>query len=145
MKKTSSLKRILSLLLTFVLIAAMALTLGACAADDGKDADPTPTPSQEVKNELSFKFVVVDAEGVETTFDITTDKATVGEALLDEKLIEGEDSEYGLYVKTVNGITADYNVNGTYWAFYVNGEYASAGVDSTEVVDGATYMFKVEG
>lgn len=49
-----------------------------------------------------------------------------------------------LYVKTVNGITADYDTDQTYWAFYVNGEYASTGVDSTPVNEGDTYEFKVE-
>ena len=68
----------------------------------------------------------------------------MGEALLDQELIAGEDSDYGLYVKTVNGITVDYDTDGSYWAFYVNGEYASSGVDSTPVADGDTYSFKVE-
>ena len=48
------------------------------------------------------------------------------------------------YVKKVNGITADYDADQTYWAFYVNGEYATAGVDSTTIEEGATYSFKVE-
>ena len=91
-----------------------------------------------------FTFEVVDGEGNQTNFVINTDKETVGEALLDQELIAGEDSDYGLYVKTVNGITADYDTDGSYWAFYVNGEYASSGVDSTPVADGDTYSFKVE-
>ena len=86
----------------------------------------------------------IDADGNETPFEITTEKATVGEALLDEGLIEGTDSAYGLYVTKVNGIEANYDVDGTYWAFYINGEYAMTGVDSTNVEDGATYSFKVE-
>ena len=64
--------------------------------------------------------------------------------MLEVDLIAGETSNYGLYVKTVNGITADYDVDQTYWAFYVNGEYAMAGVDSTTIEEGATYSFKVE-
>ena len=68
----------------------------------------------------------------------------VGDALLEEGLVEGEDGAYGLYVKKVNGILADYEVNQTYWAFYINGEYAMSGVDITPVEDGATYAFKVE-
>ena len=40
--------------------------------------------------------------------------------------------------------TADYDVDQTYWAFYVNGEYASTGVDSTKIEEGAAYSFKVE-
>lgn len=91
-----------------------------------------------------FTFNVVDGEGTETVFEVHTDAETVGAALLACELIAGEDSEYGLYVKTVNGITADYNVDQTYWAFYINGEYAMTGVDSTNVVAGDTYTFKVE-
>ena len=153
MKKTNLLSRISSLLLCIVLIAAMALSLGACAADDAKNPDvkesERPQQVQQDENivgegDISFKFVVVDADGKETEFTVKTDADTVGKALLDANLIAGEDSEYGLYVKTVNGITADYDTDGSYWAFYINGEYAMTGVDSTEIEDGATYMFKVE-
>ena len=93
---------------------------------------------------VKFTFIVVDADGNETDFVINTDKETVGDALLEQNLIEGEEGDYGLYVKTVNGITADYDTDQTYWAFYVNGEYASTGVDSTPVNEGDTYEFKVE-
>ena len=80
----------------------------------------------------------------DASFEIHTDKTIVGEALLDLELIEGDMGDFGLYVKTVNGITADYDTDGTYWAFYVNGEYAMTGVDMTDIVDGDTYSFKVE-
>ena len=93
---------------------------------------------------VKFTFIVVDADGNETNFVVSTDKETVGDALLELNLIEGDDSEYGLYVKTVNGITADYDTDHTYWAFYVNGEYSNTGVDSTPVNEGDTYEFKVE-
>ena len=81
---------------------------------------------------------------VSTAFQIHTDKTTVGDALVELGLIEGEESEYGLYVKTVNGVTVDYDTDGKYWAFYVDGAYAQTGADSTEVTAGATYTFKVE-
>ena len=68
----------------------------------------------------------------------------MGEALLEQKLIAGEESAYGLYVKTVCGITADYDVDGTYWAFYIDDTYATSGVDTTDVVEGSTYTLKVE-
>ena len=87
---------------------------------------------------------MTDASGKETDFTINTDKKTVGEALLEKNLIAGDDSEYGLYVKTVNGVTLDYDKDGMYWAFYENGQYASKGVDSTEVTAGAEYAFKAE-
>lgn len=91
-----------------------------------------------------FTFTVVDADGVETSFEIHTDKTTVGDALQELELIAGEDSDYGLYVKTVNGVTVDYDTDGKYWAFYIDGEYASTGVDSTDITAGSTYTFKVE-
>lgn len=96
------------------------------------------------EGKTQFLFTVVDKEGTQTTYQIHTDKEMVGEALLDLGLIEGENGEFGLYVKTVSGITADYEADGTYWAFYVNGEYAMSGVDSTTIEDGTAYMFKVE-
>ena len=77
-------------------------------------------------------------------FEIHTDKKIVGEALLELNLIDGEQGDYGLYVKTVNGITVDFDKDGKYWAFYVGGEYAMSGVDSTEITAGSTYAFKVE-
>ena len=76
------------------------------------------------------------------TFTIKTDKTTVGAALMEYSLIEGEESQYGLYVKKVNGILADYDVNQSYWAFYINGEYAMSGVDTTDIDTSATYTLE---
>ena len=144
-----------------VLIAALALTTIGC--DDATPETPetngatavgteagtvteTPDPNAPtVKGEgaTTFYFNVVDKDGRETKFEIHTDKTVVGEALLELGLIEGEAGPYGLYVKKVNGITADYDVDGTYWAFYVGEEYGMTGVDMTDIEPGATYAFKV--
>jgi len=128
--------------LCMVLIVAMALSMTACSNTTPDDANADRDQVQTV--EKSFTFEVVDKDGNIETFGITTDKSTVGAALLEEGLIAGEDGQYGLYVTEVNGIVADYNVDRIYWAFYVDGEYASSGVDTTDVVDGSTYSFKVE-
>ena len=128
--------------LCMVLIVAMALSMTACTNNSADDANAGQEQTQLA--EQSFAFEVVDKDGNTETFSITTDKTTVGEALLEEGLIAGEDGQYGLYVLEVNGIVADYNIDQTYWAFYVDGAYASSGVDMTNVVDGATYSFKVE-
>lgn len=92
----------------------------------------------------SFTLEITDAEGKTITATINTDEETVGAALLKLNIVQGEDSEYGLYVKTVNGETADYDTDGTYWGFYINGEYAMTGVDATTLETGATYAFRVE-
>ena len=149
--------KLLSLFLCVVLIAAMALFTTACddkiikafGIGQGSTTETTtacnPNDGAEVPEvKKDFTFIVVDKNGNETTFQISTAKATVGEALLAEGLIEGESGAYGLYVKKVNGILADYDINKTYWAFYINGEYAFSGVDTTPVEQGATYSFKVE-
>ena len=129
--------------LCMVLIVAMALSMTACTNNNGSDhANAGQEQTQTV--EVSFTFEVVDKDGNTETFDITTNKTTVGDALLEEGLIAGEVGQYGLYVTEVNGIVADYNVDQTYWSFYIDGAYASTGVDTTDVVDGATYSFKVE-
>ena len=96
------------------------------------------------EGETTFLFTVVDKEGSETVFEIHTEKEIVGEALQELELIEGEVGEFGLFVKTVNGIVTDYDVDKTYWAFYINGEYAMSGVDTTAIEEGNSYMFKVE-
>ena len=145
--QTKRFKKSLLCILCMVLIAVSALFIG-CNNTSSEPVQVT-TSSQAEKTvmgegEKSFDFSVTDADGNETSFEIHTNKATVGDALLELELIDGEDSEYGLYVKTVNGITVDYDKDGKYWAFYVNGEYANSGVDTTEISEGSTYSFKVE-
>ena len=147
MKQTNA-KKLLSFILCMVLIAAMALIANGCNANKNEPVDTTEQPKVEAtklgEGQTTFNFTVVDKDGNETKFEIKTDKTLVGEALQELNLIEGEPGAYGLYVKKVNGISADYDVDKTYWAFYVNGEYAVSGVDTTTIEAGATYTFKVE-
>lgn len=150
MKKKRNTKS-LSLLLCMLLTVAMALSAIGCnsSSNSGTATSNEITVVSSGSNVLGegktkFTFMVVDKGGNETQFEIHTDKGTVGEALQELNLIAGENSEYGLYVKTVNGITADYDTDKVYWAFYVNGAYATSGVDTTLVKEGDTYSFKVE-
>ncbi len=85
--------------------------------------------------------VEVRAEERSVTFTINTDKTTLGAALLEHNLVEGEDGQYGLYIKVINGITADYDIDRSYWAFSKNGEYMITGADRTEIADGEHYEF----
>lgn len=167
-------KKIQSFFLCMMLIAAMALFTTGCNDSADKDAAPkeqteesvqtkddaddTETAGQEeagkdeAQSELRtlgegsavFELSVEDKEGAQTKYEIHTDKETVGEALLELELIDGEEGEYGLYVKSVGGVTADYDTDGVYWAFYINDEYAQTGVDSTEIKEGESYSFRME-
>lgn len=151
MKKTNRIRNLLSALLCLVMIAAIILTFTAC--NNSPDAvSSAPVSSAETKTEAiavgegntKFTFTVVKADGSEKSYTVKTDSDTVGKALIDANLIAGEDGDYGLYVKTVDGTTLDFNTDGMYWAFYIDGEYASTGVDKTTITDGAVYSFKAE-
>ena len=139
-------------LLCAMLVAIVSFTSVGCGNNsESNDGNKKEEQTQEEKKDnvlgegqTKFTFGVVDQDGKETNFEVRTDKKTVGEALLDVNMIEGEEGEYGLYVKTVNGITADYDKDQAYWAFYINDEYATTGVDLTDIEEGATYTFKIE-
>ena len=136
-------------LVLVILLAAAVLTLTGCsgksrtASAGDQDHLPASAGNQtEVgSGKTSFYFEVTDKDGGTASYTVHTDAKTVGEALLENKLIDGTDSDYGLYVTTVDGQTLDWDADQMYWAFYDNGEYATAGVDQTEIVDGATYAF----
>lgn len=120
-----------------------------CARNETKkDVVTTTAPvsanSENNGYEKSFTFEVVDADGNKTEKSIETNDEILGDVLQRLELISGEEGPYGLYIKTVNGITCDYAADGTYWAFYINDEYASTGVDRTTIVDGAVYSFRIE-
>lgn len=134
-------------------IVAVALALGlmlSFSACDGKEKvaaeglweKATYLSDTEFGEGKKVLKVEVKAGEESVTFTVNTDKETVGEALLEHKLIDGDQGDYGLYVKVVNGITADYDVDGSYWAFYLGEEYATAGVDATEIDEGVTYKLE---
>ena len=43
-------------------------------------------------------------------------------------------------INTVNGETADFNTDGAYWSFYVNGEYCNYGISEQPVEDGDAFQ-----
>lgn len=135
MKKTIT--SALSLLLTLTVL----LCLGACNAVDktGLWEDATYLSDKTLGSGEKTLTVEVTAEEQTLTFTVKTDKKTVGEALLDVGLIEGDEGPYGLYVKKVNGITADFDKDQTYWAFYIGEELAMTGVDATQIEEGSVY------
>lgn len=149
MQKTNF-KRILSIILCIVIVAAISLFTLGCTDSTAKETTAGETTASSVsetpevigQGEKTFFFVAEDRDGGETKWEVHTDEDTVGKALLAEGIIEGEDGPYGLYVKTVNGITLDYDKDGLYWAFYEDGEYALTGVDLTEITEGQTYAFR---
>ena len=85
--------------------------------------------------------VTVMQEGVENkVFTIHTDAEFLRGALEQEKLVEGTESQYGLYVTTVDGVTAD-DSQRQYWCFKDgNGNDLTVGVDSAPIADGDAFQ-----
>lgn len=142
--KHNNFRKLLAIIGCMVLIAGMALMTTGCGSKEEAEA-PAPQKNAEVtvmgEGATVFQFSVEDLEGNVTKFEIHTDETTVGAALLNLGLIEGEDGPYGLYVMKVNGITAIYEEDGSYWAFYENGQYGLTGVDMTDINPEVTYSF----
>lgn len=162
MKKTVS-KKILSVLLAAILCVALLMSFTACteespqnpdastgaettAAADELDVfwqDATYTEDTTVgEGVVSFEFEVICGKN-SVTFTVNTDETNLGDALLKEGLVEGDEGQYGLYVKKVNGVMADYDVNQYYWSFTKNGEMMMTGVDGEEIEADAHYEMTV--
>lgn len=144
-------RRLLVWVVATVLLAAMVLGATSCTGETKGDEETTTaaTVGEAVgtavgEGQTSFTFEVSHLDGTSKVFTVKTDAKTVGEALVNAGLIAGEDGPYGLYVKTVDGETLDYDTHKKYWAFYENGATAMNGVDKTDVVGGATYAFRAE-
>lgn len=141
---------------TFVVLALMFFTL--YIVYDKSDENPQNNTTKKVEStdnvdnnkedvEKKASKITVELVGKDNekqVFEHETDAKFLRQALeeIDGLKIEGEESATGLYVKTINGVTADYNVDKSYWAFYVNDEYCQSGVDTQKVTDGD--IFKIE-
>lgn len=135
-------KKIVLSLLSLLLI----FSLTACFGSKPVGEWGTVSYSEDTTVGKGAKTAVVEIVTEEKTITITlkTDEDILGAALLAEKIIAGEDGAYGLYVKEVNGVVADYDVDHTYWGFYIDGEYAMTGVDSTPIEEGKIYRLSKE-
>ena len=127
-------RNIVSVMLCIVLIAALALTITACGSKETSTASAT----------VSYTVITVDLEGKETTYNITTNQTMVGDELMAQGIIAGKKAGQGMYFHTVNGITLDWEKDGKYWGFYINGEFSMTGLDMTKAEDGAVYTLKPE-
>ncbi len=129
MEKTKkSQKPLIIAAVAFVVLIAVALVAWKMTAPKGTEGAK------------AYTFTVVDAAGEETVHNLRTDEKMLGDALMNEGLLEGEEGEYGLFVKTVGGITAN-DANQEWWCLTKGGEAVMTGVDMTPVEDGAAYEF----
>lgn len=124
-----------------LLVLAMSVSFVACADVDktGVWENATYVSDKTFGNGAKTVQVEVKAEEQSITFTVKTDAETLGAALKEHNLIAGEEGAFGLYVKTVNGILADYDTDGSYWSLTKNGEMMMVGVDGATIADGEHY------
>ena len=149
MKKTNLTKSFLAALLCMLII----FSLGGCGTKtpaDNQSSAPVSTVASVWDNALYSKdttlgegsktvTVAVVIDNNKLTFTLKTDGSTLGDALIDTNLVEGDQGDYGLFITHVNGIRADYNLDGAYWSINQNGEALMTGADSTNISGGESF------
>lgn len=87
------------------------------------------------------KHIVVEVthgDGSDKEFQIDTDEEFLGKVLVDEGIVEDNQSDYGLYILTADGETADESKQ-EWWCITRDGQSVDTGADTTPVEDGARY------
>ena len=87
----------------------------------------------------TITVTVVHGDGSEKVFTYQTDEEFLGPVILGEGLVEGEEGPYGLMINAVDGETASWDANQSYWALFVGEEYATSGADTTPIYDGDAF------
>ena len=124
---------VISILLALIFVLSMAFTLVACQNEDDN--------GEESAKPITITLEVVGPDGSSKEHTVNTDSSkNLRQALEGAGLISGDEGPYGMYVKVVDGITADYDVDGSWWSLTKNGVMCS-GVDSTPIADGDHFEF----
>lgn len=121
-------KKFLAVAFVALLVAAMALAYVTFS-------------EKPAAGEKDITIEVVMSDGTASVYEVNTDAEYLIGAMEDADglTFEGEEGIYGMSVSTVNGIRADYTLDGAYWGFYVNGEYCNYGVSQQPVEDGDAF------
>lgn len=126
--------RVLAAVLAVIFVLSMTLAFVSCSNDGDKDESESGTP-------ITITLEVIGPDGSSKEHSVKTDSSkNLRQALEGAGLISGEESQYGLYVKVVDGITADYDVDGSWWSLTKDGVLTN-GVDSTPIADGDHFEF----
>ena len=98
--------------------------------------------AKPVEGSKAITIEIVNKAQESTVYELKTDAEFLRQAMDEAEGLtyDGSESEYGMMVSTVNGEIADYNVDQSYWGFYVNGEYCNYGIDTQPVYDGDAFQ-----
>lgn len=93
---------------------------------------------ETVEGEKEVTVLVVHGDEEEKEFIYQTDAEYLGEVLTGNELVEGEVGEYGLFITTVDGETAD-DSKQQWWCITKEGEQVNTSADQAPVQDGDQY------
>ncbi len=93
--------------------------------------------------EKNITVEVTHTDGTVNTFELKTECEFLGQAMMEENLLEGTQEQYGLFVSSVDGEAADPAEN-CWWLYTKSGEYVEYGVDQCVIADGDHYEFYIE-
>lgn len=95
-----------------------------------------------VEGSKEITIEVINSAGESTMYELKTDAEYLEQAMEEAEGLdfEYEDGPYGATVHTVNGEKADYNTDGAYWGFNVNGDYCNYGISEQPVEDGDAFQ-----
>ncbi len=96
----------------------------------------TYSESSSVGNGAKTFSLSIEAEGKAVTLTVNTNEEILGTALYSLGIINDP-----TFFDTANGITADWNKDNAYWAFYIGDTMASVGVGDVSTEEGAVYKF----
>lgn len=94
--------------------------------------------AKPVTGAKELTVTIFHGDGSEKELTLHTNAEYLRGALEEQSLISGTESEFGLYVLTVDGETVDESKQ-QWWSFTKNGEQLNTGVDMTPVQDGEAY------
>ena len=97
------------------------------------------TRPETVEGGKNITVTVVHKDGSEKVFEYATDAEYLGEVIVAEGLVNGEEGPYGLYFDTVDGEAAVWETDQAYWSILIGEEYATTGADGIVVTDGGEY------
>ncbi|NLK03061.1 MAG: DUF4430 domain-containing protein [Clostridiales bacterium] len=93
-------------------------------------------PATKGDKEITILVVIPDEEDKE--FKFSTDAITLRQALDEQKLINGKESQYGYFITEVDGIKVD-DKKSEWWSITKNGEYIEYGVSMINIQDKDQY------
>ncbi len=123
------------LIAVIALVAVVAILLGVYFA----------TREQPSEGDKTITVTVIHGDKKEKTVTYHTSEEYLGPVLLAEGLVEGEQAQYGLYIKVVDGEQAIYEIDNAYWSLYIGEEPATTGADLTPIHDGDTFKLVYTG